>query len=272
MLKSGQKVSILTHLNELRHRVFVIVIALLIATVVLYFFAPYLILFLIKPVAQFIAPNMPINTTADLTHVLNVLNPLGGFSLQFKVSLLFGVVATSPIWIWQLMAFFLPALKPREKRWVVPTFFVAVVLFVLGMVFCYLVILRPAFQWMLGQTVLFANIMANAPDYVNLIMLFEVAFGIAFELPLVVFYLIVFGIVPYKKLRHSWRIVYVALLVLSAVVTPDASPVTMFLMFFAMVALYEASLAAARLVLSRRIKNLAARAEAEAAVDAECAK
>jgi sec-independent protein translocase protein TatC len=153
------------------------------------------------------------------------------------------------------MAFFLPALKPSERKWVIPTFCVAVALFIFGAVFCYAVILTTAFQWLLGQTSDFANVFANASDYVGLIMLFEVAFGAAFELPLVVFYLLIFNIIKYKKLRKSWRVVYIVLLVFCAVVTPDSSPVTMALMFVAMAALYEISLFAARIVLRKRIKN-----------------
>jgi sec-independent protein translocase protein TatC len=78
-------------------------------------------------------------------------------------------------------------------------------------------------------------------------------FGIAFELPLVVFYLTVFNIVPYKKLRASWRVVYIVLMVVCAMVTPDANPVTMIMMFAAMAVLYEGSLFLSRIVLVRRL-------------------
>jgi sec-independent protein translocase protein TatC len=251
------RMTIWEHLGELRRRLTVIIISLLVATVVVYFFAPELILFIIKPVAGYIAGE-PIETTEQLHMVLNVLDPLGGFTLRFKVSIFFGAILTSPIWIWQLMAFFLPALKPNERKWVLPTFFVGVALFIIGQVFCYLVILDPAFAWMLDQTNDFARVLANATEYISLILLFEIAFGFAFELPLVVFYLIIFNIVPYKKLRKSWRVVYVVLLVFCAVVTPDASPVTMLLMFVAIALLYEASLFFSRIVLNKRIKTLEA--------------
>ena len=69
--------------------------------------------------------------------------------------------------------------------------------------------------------------------------------------------------VPYKKLRGSWRVVYVVLMVVSAMATPDASPVTMLLMFAAMIALYEGSLLIARVVLGRRIKRQNERLAAE---------
>ena len=95
----------------------------------------------------------------------------------------------------------------------------------------------------------------------------------AFELPLIVFYLVVFGVIPYAKLRASWRYVYIGLLVVSAMVTPDASPVTMLLMFAAMVALYEASLLVSRVVLGKRVKEQEEQAkrdtEEEAAMMAE---
>lgn len=258
------RMTIWAHLGELRRRLTVIIVSILVATVVLYFFAPQLILFIIQPVAGWITGES-VETLEQMSNVINVFDPLGGFTLRFKVSLFFGIIATSPIWIWQLMAFFLPALKPNERRWVLPTFFVGVVLFAFGLVFCYLVILDPAFGWMLEQTNDFANVLANASDYISLILLFEIAFGFAFQLPLIVFYLIVFNIVPYKKLRQSWRVVYVVLLVFCAVVTPDASPVTMLLMFVAIAALYELALLFSRIVLNKRIKDLAAREKAEEA-------
>lgn len=260
------RMTIWEHLGELRRRLTRIVVALLLATVVLYFFAPYLVYFLILPVAEWIT-NEPIESVDQLYGVLTVLDPLGGFTLRFKVSIFFGAIVTSPVWLWQIMAFFLPALKPNERRWVLPTFFVGVFLFIVGTIFCYLIILDPAFGWMLEQTNDFAQILANANDYISLIMLFEIAFGFAFELPLIIFYLIVFNVVPYKKLRSNWRIVYVVLMVFCALVTPDASPVTMLLMFAAMAVLYEASLLASRIVLSKRIKDLEARDKEESGED-----
>ena len=83
-------------------------------------------------------------------------------------------------------------------------------------------------------------------------MMFEIGFGIAFQLPLVIFYLAILHLVPYKIMREQWRYVYVGLLILSAVVTPDASPVTMVLMFTALILLYEAALAIARYVIIAR--------------------
>ena len=133
-----------------------------------------------------------------------------------------------------------------------PTVGAMVALFFLGMIFCYFVIQPAAFGWLLDQTFEFAQSMADAEDYLNIYMLLEIGFGLAFQLPLVIFYLSIFHLVPYKTFRSQWRTVYVALMVLSACVTPDASPVTMVLMFAVLIALYEAALAVARYIIIAR--------------------
>ena len=150
------------------------------------------------------------------------------------------------------MGFFLPALKPKERKWVVPTVAAMVALFFLGMIFCYFIIQPAAFGWLLDQTFEFANSIADAEDYLNIYMMLEIGFGIAFQLPLVIFYLTILHLVPYATLRGQWRFVYVGLMALSAIVTPDASPVTMVLMFAALIGLYEVALAVARYVLIAR--------------------
>jgi sec-independent protein translocase protein TatC len=242
------------HLGELRRRLTIIVAALLFASVLLYFFAPGLVYIMIQPVSEYLAlDGVPIDSIDQLSTTLITLNPLEGFSLKFKVALVFAVVICCPIWIWQLLGFFLPALLPRERMWVIPTFFAAIALFVGGALFCYFLILDPAFSWLLGQALDISQPYANASDYINTILLFEIGFGIAFELPLIVFYLTVFNIVPYKKLRSSWRVVYIVLMVVCAMITPDANPITMILMFAAMAFLYEAALFISRIVLARRI-------------------
>lgn len=235
------------HLDELRRRILIVVVVLLVATVALYFVTPELIEFLIEPISEY----LPDGTTGEL----NILDPMGGFTLRFKVAFVAAVLVTAPVWIWQLLAFFLPALKPNERKWVVPTFFVGIALFVLGNLFCYYIILDPAFGWLLGQITEFASVLADATQYINLILMFELAFGIAFELPLIIFYLIVFEIVPYNTFRKNWRIIYIVLMIVCAAITPDGSPVSMMLLYAALLGLYELSLAIARVVLRNKIEH-----------------
>ena len=180
------------------------------------------------------------------------MSVLGGFTIRFKVALFFSVIICSPIIIWEVLAFFLPALKPKERRWVVPTVAAMVLLFFLGMVFCFFIIQPAAFGWLLDQSFEIGTIVPNAEDYLDIYMLLEIGFGIAFQLPLVIFYLSIIHLVPYRTFRSQWRVVYVGFMVLSAIVTPDASPVTMILMFAVLIFLYEAALAVARFVIVAR--------------------
>lgn len=243
------RMSLMEHLGELRMRLVRIVVCLIVATLVFYLGTDTVVQFLLAPVAQY----MPLDESGQVQ--LNVFGAFDAFSVRITVALWTALVATAPITLWQILAFFLPALKPKERKWFVPTFIAALCLFIGGTVFCYCIILNPAFQWLTDQATGFAIIMPEAAQWVDIIIKFELGFGIGFEMPLVVFYLVMFGIIPYKKLRASWRGMYVGLLIFSAMVTPDASPVTMGLMFAAMVVLYEISLLAARVGLAKRIKR-----------------
>lgn len=233
---------LMDHLGELRRRLTIVVVSVLVTAVIIYFATPTLIDMMVDPIRS----ALPEGTR------LTVLTALGGFTIRFKVAVFFGFIVCAPIIIWEVMGFFLPALHDRERKWVVPTVAAMVVLFFLGMIFCYLIIQSAAFGWLLDQTLQFADVVANAEDFLNIMMLLEIGFGVAFELPLVIFYLSILHIVPYKTFREQWRIIYVGLLTLTGIFTPDASPVTMLLMFAALIGLYEVALAVARQVVVAR--------------------
>ena len=235
------RMPIMDHLGELRRRLTIIVVAIIVGALVVYMATPTLIAMMIDQIRS-----------AMRGGDLYVFSALGGFTIRFKVALFFSVIVCSPIIIWQVMGFFLPALKPNERKWVVPTVAAMVFLFFLGMLFCFFVVQSAAFGWLLDQSFEIGTIMPSAEDYLDIYMLLEIGFGLAFQLPLVIFYLSILHLVPYRTFRQQWRIVYVAFMVLSAVVTPDASPVTMILMFAVLIALYEVALAISRYVIIAR--------------------
>ena len=253
------RMPLMEHLGELRMRLVRIVVVVLTATVILYLAAGTMGQFLLLPIADFLPQN------EDGTVQLSFLGAFDPFTVKFKIAFWMSVMATAPFVLWQLLAFFLPALKPSERKWFIPTFAASVFLFIFGTVFCYLVILHPAFQWLTDQVAGLGDVLPNAVSYIDIIIKFELAFGIAFELPILIFYLVIFNVIPYKKLRGAWRYIYVGLLVFSAIVTPDASPVTMALMFAALIGLYEFSLLIARIVLAKRIRQQNERLAAEEA-------
>ena len=235
------RMPIMDHLGELRRRLTIVVVSVIACALIVYFATPTLIELMIGQIEA-----------AMRGAELVVMSVLGGFTIRFKVALFFSVIICSPIIIWEVLAFFLPALKPKERRWVVPTVAAMVLLFFLGMVFCFFIIQPAAFGWLLEQSLEIGALMPEASDYLDIYMLLEIGFGIAFQLPLVIFYLSILHLVPYKTFRSQWRIVYVGFMVLSAVVTPDASPVTMVLMFAILIFLYEAALAVSRFIIVAR--------------------
>ena len=235
------RMPLMDHLGELRRRLAIVAVSLLVTSVMVYVATPTLIDIMLDPIRDVFESNE-----------LTVLSVLGGFTIRFKVAFFFSLIICTPVIVWEVMGFFLPALKPSERRWVIPTVAAMILLFFLGMGFCYLVIQKPTIGWMVAQSRAIADVIPEAEDFLNIMMLLEIGFGFAFQLPLIVFYLSILHLVPYKTFRSQWRYVYIVLLVISSVVTPDASPVTMILMFAALIALYEIALLIARFVLIAR--------------------
>lgn len=233
------------HVAELRQRLVIIILTIFVAAMVLYSSIFYNAIW-----GWFIAP---------IKHLVPdgfvLLGPFEAFTFRFKVALYAAIVLTSPVTLWQVLGFFLPALKPNERKWAVPTLFAAVGLFAAGVLFAYFIIMKPAFEFMLSQG---GELVQNLPDanrYLNGIGLLLIGFGAAFQIPIIVFYAIGFGLIPYKKLRANWRYVYAGLSIVAAVATPDWSPVTMGLLGGSLFVLYEGSMLLARTVFARRIRQ-----------------
>lgn len=233
----------LEHLDELRKRLFVVIAVVGLASIAIYFFTDPVYRFLIAPISPLIEGGKPVT-----------LRILDAMTLRFKLALYTGVVVSSPIIIWQTMGFFLPALKPHERRWVVPTFIAIAGLFLAGAAFCYTVILGPSFEWLVEQNGSLFDWVAQGTDLLFAVIYFMLGFGLAFQTPVIVFYLVYFGVVPYKTLRENWRVAWVIIAIVSAMATPDWSPVTMGALAAAMIVLFELSMFLVRALLARKIR------------------
>jgi sec-independent protein translocase protein TatC len=233
----------LRHLDELRKRVFLVIGVLTVLTIAAYFFTDYIMAFLLSPVRGSLAGELPA-----------VFDPLEAMTLRFVLSFWTSIIVASPLIIWQVMAFLLPALKPKERKWFVPTFVAAVVLFIVGAVFAYLVILPASFEWLIAQAGTSMRTILRAESTLTVVEFFLLGFGVAFQTPIIVFYLVFFGVIKYKKLREGWRFVYVGITVAAAMITPDWSPVSMGALALAMIALYELSMLLCRVLLAKKIK------------------
>lgn len=229
------------HIAELRRRIVIMAVTVLALSMLLYTWGWDIYNFVMAPILP------------QLDSAPTIFTPFGTFGLRFQVAFYAALIAGAPILIWQIGAFFLPALKEKERRYVVPTFIAAITLFALGVTFCYTIILEVGFQWILAQGGDAVAIIPDAQKFFHGVVMLLLGFGIGFELPIVVFYLVIFNIVPYAKLREQWRIVYVALMLVASAATPDWSPWTMGGLYAALVLLYEASMLLARVTLRKRI-------------------
>ena len=238
------KLPFMQHVAELRKRLTISVMTILVLSFVFYeerIYKTTLDLFL-APVKAYLPGGK-----------LTVLGPFEQLTFRFKVALFAAIFVGSPVVLWQLFAFLMPALKDKERKWFIGTVFSAILLFLGGASFAYFVIMGPAFQWLSAQGAGAISSLASANLYLSGIGMMLVGFGIGFELPLVVFYLIGFNILPYQKVRESWRYAYVGIVVVASIATPDWSPWTMGGLSLALVFLYEASLLLSRVVFGKKI-------------------
>jgi len=272
-----KRMPFLSHLAELRHRILVIAVTIGVGAMVAYVFTPTILEWIFKPIAPFLPSNS-----------INLFGPFEAFTFRFKLAMYAAIVLTSPIWLYQLLAFFLPALKPNERKWFWPAFVAILVLFITGNLFCHYVVLKPSFEWLLAQTsggvnvqyllyewfhigvaptseaVIKLGVIANAQQFLGGMMIMMIAFGIIFELPVLLFFLLYIGVLKYASLRKNWRYAYVVLIAFATLSTPDWSPVTMGSLFIACVVLYEGTMLLARLTLNAKIKRQALEAAGEA--------
>jgi sec-independent protein translocase protein TatC len=174
--------------------------------------------------------------------------PTEALFASIKVSLLAGIVLSLPVILYQFWKFIEPALLPREQRWAIPLFCLAAAFFALGLTFCNLVILPLVIKFFVS----FGMDRALTPQlavgtYVDFNVKFLLIFGFAFELPLVLTLLARAGIVSAAMLSLYRRHAIMTAVILSAVITPDATLFTMLLMAVPLIVLYEVGIVGARL-------------------------
>ena len=157
--------------------------------------------------------------------------------------------------VWQAWAFFSPALYERVKRYIIPVLFGGLVLFVTGVTMAYVWVLPAAFRILLGFQPADFEPLITADNYFGFALQIMLAFGLCFELPLVIMMLAVFGVVTPKFLSTNRRYWIVIAAIGAAFITPTPDALTMLLMMVPLVLLYELGILLARIVSRRREKE-----------------
>lgn len=250
----------LDHLEELRWRILWSLLALTAGTILGF------ILVFSFPVIDFLKrPVDPYLEAGDLTF-LAITDP---FFITIKLAVAIGLIGAAPIVVYQAWAFLSPALMPRERKAIIPAFFLGLVLFVAGAAMAYFLALPLSIRFLLGLHETSLTPLLTAGPYFGFVTSLMLLFGFVFELPVVILVLAAVGIVTSQFLRSKRRYAIAGMAILSAVVSPgDVITVTALLMV-PLVGLYELSILLARMVERGRERSARAEAEAEARTEAE---
>jgi sec-independent protein translocase protein TatC len=233
----------LDHLEELRWRIFKSAGALFFGTIIGFLLVHYLHVtdVLVRPIAPYLQDGR-----------LAVLSPLEPFMFEIKLAVLVGLLLAFPVIGGQAWAFFSPALEKHERRIVVPALYLGLILFALGVGMAYL-ILPISLNVLLTQ---FASDyvfnLIQASLYLGFVVKFLLAFGVLFELPVVVLILSAFGLVTPQFLREKRRHAIVGVTVLAAFLTPGDVVLITVGMMAPLIVLYEFSIFLSALVTKRR--------------------
>src|SRR5438128_3059895 len=173
--------------------------------------------------------------------------PWDAYVVMFKVAFFLAAVTGSPVIAYEMGQFIGPALKPSEKRLILRITVPVVALFLSGVALCFIVVLPFTFNLLYSvQTVLGANFLVlYVADFIDFVLLFTLAFGLAFQLPVLMYGLSALGIVPSDFWKKYWRFAAIAIFLFGAIITPDGSGITMFLVALPMLGLYVVGYGAA---------------------------
>lgn len=243
------------HLRELRNRLTIGVLAILVGTVVGWIVYPQAFDFIKQPYVDGISPLLERKGfKAEL-----VLNGGVGsaFSFRLKLSLAIGLVLSSPVWMWQIWAFILPALHRNEKRWAALLAATGAPLFAGGVTVGYLV-LPKGIEVLISFAPESVNVLLSLGDYLNFVIRTVLVFGIAAQIPLVVVMLNRLGIASARQLARARPWTLIGIFIFAAVATPSTDPLTMLFLAVPMTLLYLVSELIARLTDRKRNKRAAA--------------
>lgn len=231
-----KRMGILEHIEELRSRLIISLIAILVTTVLAYVFADTILFILKEPSGQ---------------TKLQFLSPLDPFMIKFRVALYGGIALAAPVWIYQLVRYIEPALLPSEKRFIIPSVAAMVVLFFIGNAFGYLM-LRNMMGVLISMSGPEMAYLASADEYISFVVYFLIAVGIAFEMPIILLILMRLGIVKPEYVRKQRKIAYFILFVFAELITPVADPIVApTVVMLPMIVLFELALFLSRFVVPK---------------------
>jgi len=237
--------TVMEHLEELRHRIIVCVIAIGVCGIAAWFLYEPVKELLREPFCQYITDNPQVRPPAGCDLVFS--GPIDGFLVKLKMVGFLALAIALPIVLYQLWAFIVPGLTAKEKKWSIPFVVCSCVLFALGAVFAY-VTLPKALDFLLGFAGEGVVPLITFDRYMGFVVLVTLAFGISFLFPFLLVFLEAVGVLSTRKLREWRRWAILGIAIFAAVITPSGDPYTMFAMMIPMYLFYEGSIIIGRMM------------------------
>jgi len=252
----GGQMTFFEHLVELRKRIINSLISVGVGAMVGWYVAPHFVDWITKPMLKALKE-------AGLAQQLVYTHPAGYLNLLITLSIYLGLVLASPIVLYQIWLFVAPALYKHERSAITGFLFSTVFLFLGGIAFGYFIMLPYILRFLVhisSQGPVVPLISIN--EYFDLILLILLGLGLVFEMPILIFFLSLFGIVTPKFLWQNFRYAILVIAIVAAIVTPTQDATTMLIFLAPLVGLYFMDIGVPALVVRRRNRRLAAAAEA----------
>jgi len=234
-----------SHLDELRNRVCWCVIAIGIGVIAGWFLYPFVFPLLAGPIMHSIHAHGGKVVT---------MRPADAFMMQMRLAGVLGLLLTSPVVIWQLWAFIRPGLHPHERRAVTPLLPAFCGLFLLGAFVAYL-FLAPMTDFFLACVPASVEAYIDFQQTIDLPLKLILAFGLTFQLPLLVLGLVWLRVLDPAQLLSQWRVAIMIIAVIAAVITPTTDPLSMTLMMIPLILLYFGTILVARRLRRRELSG-----------------
>ncbi|MFN8627762.1 MAG: twin-arginine translocase subunit TatC [Candidatus Binatia bacterium] len=253
------KMPLTAHLQELRWRLIKSLIAIAVGFAVCYNFAELLFDLLTRPLLTLNAAG----AKADAVHLIGT-GLVEAFFTKLKVSVIAAIFLASPVILYQLWQFVAPGLYEKEKRYVIPFVFFGTFFFLTGAGFCYEAVLPVGYQFFIQQ---YATIQVDPQirisEYLTFTARMLLAFGVTFELPVIVFFLARFGVVTHRMMLQYTRYAILVIFVVAAMLTPGPDVASQLLMAAPLLILYGVSIGVAYVFARERPQRTEAREAAD---------
>lgn len=239
--RGDSPMSVVGHLDELRSRFVVSLLTIIILTMASFFFSEYILDVIEKPFQS-------------TGHKLNIFNITEGFLLRLKASLIAGIFLGMPVLIYELWKYIRPAINADDRRFAKLSIIAGILLFFGGISLTYFLILPFALQMLISFIPEGMQSVQNASNYLSFVLLFSIAMGILFELPILILILTRIGIVTPEFLIRKRKYAIVLIFVIAAMITPP-DVLTQLMLGLPLILLYEISIVISKFVVIRKKKK-----------------